>query len=82
MDKRYNASSVIYDKNVFDFVICYLAILYYGLDLFLNEIASNGLKLALFESFLSLNVIERTEDLRRYHFLSKTSRDSVVVTTF
>ena len=34
MDKKYNGSLVIYGKKAFDFVICYLVILYYDLDLF------------------------------------------------
>ena len=36
MDKKYNESSVIYGKKTFDFVICYLVILYYDLDFALN----------------------------------------------
>ena len=48
MDETYNGSSVIYGKKAFDFLICYLAILYYDLDLALNQVVSNGLKVASF----------------------------------
>ena len=47
MGKKYNGSSVIYGKKAFDF-ISYLVILYYDLDLVLNYVASNGLKVASF----------------------------------
>ena len=36
MDKKDNGSSMIYGKRTFDFVICYLVILYYGLYDVLN----------------------------------------------
>ena len=36
MDKKYNGSSVVYGNKSFDFVIRYLVILYYDLDLALN----------------------------------------------
>ena len=52
MDKKYNASSLIYVQKTFNFVICYLVILYYDLDFVLNQVASNGLEVAPFENFL------------------------------
>ena len=45
MDKKYNGSN---GKKNFDFVICYLVILYYNLDLVLNQIASNRLEVVPF----------------------------------
>ena len=36
MDKKYNGTSMIYGEKTFDFVICYLVILHYDLDLVLN----------------------------------------------
>ena len=48
MDKKCNEPSVIYSKKTFDFVTCYLVILYYALDLVLNYIAWSGLEVALF----------------------------------
>ena len=67
MDKKYNRSSLINGKTTFDFVIYYLVILYYDLHLVLNYVASNGLKVTLFEKFLPLNVKERAEGLFNEH---------------
>ena len=36
MNTKYNGSSLIYGKKISDFVICYLVILYYVLDLVPN----------------------------------------------
>ena len=47
MDKKYNGFSVIYGKKSFDFVICYLVILYYDLDRVLDQVASSDLEVAL-----------------------------------
>ena len=52
MDKRYNGSSVIYGKKIFDFVLCYLVILYYDLDLFKTKSFQRALKFLLFEIFV------------------------------
>ena len=53
MDKKYNESPVIYGKKTFDFVICYLVILYSDLDLVINfKLVQTTLKLPLFETFL------------------------------
>ena len=52
MNTKCNGSSLIYGKKISDFVICYLVILYYVLDLVPNYVASNGLKVVPFENVL------------------------------